>query len=66
MKHSIKRQLAVVFIGLTMLTIASCLLINSTLLETFYVNNKQHALMEVYGKINALDVLDSPDQEIPE
>ena len=66
MKHSIKRQLAVVFIGLTILTIASCLLINSTLLETFYVNNKQHALMEVYGKINALDVLDSPDQEIPE
>ena len=66
MKHTIKRQLAVVFIGLTVLTIASCLLINSTLLETFYVNNKQHASMEVYGKINALDMLDSSEKELPE
>lgn len=52
MKHSIKKQFAIVFIGLMAVTILCCWFINNTFLESFYMNNKQNALKEVYYSAN--------------
>ena len=48
MKHSIRRQLAGVFIVLMAGTILLCWFINSTFLQRYYVHNKQNVLLEVY------------------
>lgn len=52
MKHSIKKQFAIVFIGLMAGTILCCWFINSTFLESFYMNNKQNVLKDVYSRVN--------------
>ena len=52
MKHSIKKQFALVFIGLMVITILCCWFINSTFLESYYMNNKQNALKDVHNRIN--------------
>lgn len=52
MKHSIKKQLALVFIGLMAATIFCCWFINSVFLEAYYMNKKQNALMGVYSRLN--------------
>ena len=49
MRHSIRRQLAAVFIGLMTGTILLCWFINSSFLQKYYVHNKQNVLLEVYG-----------------
>lgn len=51
-KHSIRRQFALVFIVLMSATIFLCWLMNSVSLERFYLKNKQKALMTAYQKIN--------------
>ena len=53
MKYSIKKQFALVYIGLMAATILCCWFINSTFLENYYMNNKQHALLDVYARMNA-------------
>ena len=52
MKHSIKRQFAIIFIGLMAGSIMLSWFINSTFLEQYYIQNKQKALMLVYTAIN--------------
>lgn len=52
MKYSMKRQFAFLFIALTTGTILLCLLLNSTLLGTYYLNKKQNALVNAYYSIN--------------
>ena len=52
MKYSIRKQLTVIFVGLIIGTILLCFLINSTLLEHYYITNKEDALIEVYQTIN--------------
>mgnify|MGYP000917592025 CR=1 FL=1 len=52
-KHSIKKQFAGIFIGLMAGTILLCWFINSTLLESYYIQNKQKALQSAYERINA-------------
>lgn len=52
MKYSMKRQFAFLFIALTTGTILLCLLLNSTLLGTYYLNKKQNALVSAYYSIN--------------
>lgn len=52
-KHSIKKQFAGIFIGLMAGTILLCWFINSTLLEGYYMRNKQQALHSAYERINA-------------
>lgn len=52
MKYSMKRQFAFLFIALTTGTILLCLLLNSTLLGTYYLNKKQNALLNAYYSIN--------------
>ena len=49
MRHSIRRQLAAVFIGLMTGTILLCWFINSSFLQKYYVHTKQNVLLEVYG-----------------
>lgn len=52
MKYSMKRQFAFLFITLITGTILLCLLLNSTLLGTYYLNKKQNALVSAYHSIN--------------
>ena len=51
MKHSIRRQLASIFIGLMAGMILLCWLLNSTLLEKYYVINKQEVLLRFYEEL---------------
>lgn len=52
MKYSMKRQFAFIFITLITGTILMCLILNSTLLGTYYLNKKQNALVSAYYSIN--------------
>lgn len=52
MKYSLKRHFAVILISLVAGTILVCLLLNSTLLERYYTNNKINALIKAYATIN--------------
>lgn len=52
MKYSLKRHFAVILISLVAGTILMCLLLNSTLLEEYYINNKIKALIEAYDSID--------------
>ena len=52
MKYSMKRQFAIVFIGLMTGTILLCWFINNTLLEKYYLANKKEAIFTVYNRIN--------------
>ena len=53
MKYSIKKQLAIIFTTLITGTILVCLILNTTLLENYYVNKKTKALERAYNCINA-------------
>lgn len=52
MKYSMKRQFALIFTLLITGTILLCLLLNSTLLGKYYINNKKNALIKAYTSIN--------------
>lgn len=52
MKYSMKRQFAVVLLALVTGTILLCLILNTTLLGTYYINKKQKALVQAYVSIN--------------
>ncbi len=52
MKHSIRRQFATIFITLMTATILLCWLLNSTLLERYYIENKKEVLLAAYRSIN--------------
>ena len=52
MKYSLKRHFAVILISLVAGTILMCLILNSTLLERYYTNNKINALIRAYDSIN--------------
>lgn len=48
MKYSIRKQFAMIFIGLMSATILLCWFINSTLLGEYYIENKKKALENAY------------------
>lgn len=52
MKHSIKKQFAMIFIGLMALTILLCWFVNNTFLQMFYEKNRQDALNSAYQIMN--------------
>lgn len=52
MKYSLKRHFVIILISLVAGTILMCLLLNSTLLEKYYINNKVNALIRAYISIN--------------
>lgn len=51
MKYSMRRQFAYIFIGLMASTILVCWFINSTLLEKYYLRNKENAILSSYDRI---------------
>lgn len=63
MKHSIRKQFAVIFIGMMAATVALCWLLNSVFLETYYTKEKEKNLLEVYNLINQAAVDGSFDSE---
>lgn len=52
MKYSIKKQFAMIFIGLMSATILLCWFINSTFLGRLYIENKMKALKNAYAVVN--------------
>lgn len=50
-KHSIKRQFALIFIGLMAGTILLCWFINSIFLEEYYIRSKTKVILEAYDTI---------------
>lgn len=52
MRYSLKRHFVIILISLVAGTILMCLLLNSTLLEKYYTNNKINALIRAYLSIN--------------
>lgn len=52
MKKSIRRQIATIFIALVGTVLLVSILINSWFLESFYVKNKQDALIEIYKEMD--------------
>lgn len=56
MNHSIRKQFAIIFIGLMTGTILACLIVNNIFLEEYYLTNKQKALQGAYDKINLASV----------
>lgn len=52
MKHSIRKQLAAIFILLMIGTILLCWFLNSAFLEKYYISNKQNVLIDAYEKMN--------------
>ena len=54
MKHSIKTQLAVSFIALMALILGANFLINNFFLEKYYIYQKQHALVDIYEKLDQI------------
>ncbi|MBQ8592130.1 MAG: two-component sensor histidine kinase [Lachnospiraceae bacterium] len=52
MKYSIKKQFSLISIGLIVGTVFLCWLINSTLLEKYYLQHKQDALLIAYKQMN--------------
>ncbi len=48
MKHSIKRQVALIFIGLMAATLLICWMINNTFLQKYYEEERKKALIHTY------------------
>ena len=63
MKHSIRRQFAAILIALMTGTILLCWLLNSTLLEKYYIENKKDVLLEAYNSINNASNSGNTDSE---
>lgn len=52
MKKSLKRQIAIIFIGLVIVILLVSLLINSQFLGSYYILNKQAKLIALYEEMN--------------
>jgi len=63
MKHSIKTQFALIFIGLMAGTILLCWFVNNTFLEKLYMENKENQLLEAYYKLDLAFEKDDIDSE---
>jgi two-component system, OmpR family, sensor histidine kinase VanS len=63
MKHSIKTQFALIFIGLMAGTILLCWFVNNTFLERLYMENKENQLLEAYYKLDVAFVKEDIDSE---
>lgn len=51
MRHSIKRQMIIVFVGLTVCLLAVLLIINVWFLEPYYISNKEAEFITMYDKL---------------
>ena len=67
MKHSIKKQLALLFIALMAGLIGSCWLANNILFGKYYVQKKRQALVSAYDLVNAAgneNIMDTDDFQV--
>ena len=63
MKHSIKRQMTVVFSGLIIFILVMMFLVYSKCLETYYIMHKERDLLEVHKTVGtALAQLNREDE----
>lgn len=53
MKHSIKRQMIVVFVGLTVSILLALLAINVNFLEPYYISNKETEFVRLYEELKS-------------
>ncbi|EOS37162.1 hypothetical protein C804_00096 [Lachnospiraceae bacterium A4] len=51
-KHSIKQEIALIFITVMAGTIILCWVINNSFLEKFYIQNKKNAIKDAYYRMN--------------
>lgn len=51
-RHSIKQEIAMVFIAVMTGTLVFCWIINNSFLENFYIQNKKDAIKDAYHRIN--------------
>lgn len=51
-RHSIKQEIAIIFIAVMAGTIVLCWIINNIFLENFYIQNKKSAIKDAYFRIN--------------
>ena len=51
-KHSIKQEIALIFITVMAGTIILCWVINNSFLEKFYIQNKKNAIKDAYFRMN--------------
>lgn len=51
-RHSIKQEIAMVFIAVMMGTLVFCWIINNSFLENYYIQNKKDAIKDAYHRIN--------------
>ena len=66
MKHSIKRQMMTVFIGLILFMIIVFLVINGSFLEKYYISNKKAEFVKVYTMVQEGVENDTLSSETPE
>ena len=65
MKHSIKRQMITVFIGLLASMVLLLLIINVSLLEPYYISNKETQFRDMYEKLSqCMDKGTMEDKEV--
>ena len=64
MKKSIKKQFAVIFIGLMTGTIMLCWILNTVFLQSYYISDKEKALLKAYNWLNENDILQGEEFEI--
>lgn len=63
MKHSIKRQMTVIFAGLTVCILAMIFVLNACFLEPFYIQDKQKQFVEMYNSMQKKMVDGNSDLE---
>ena len=65
MKHSIKRQMITVFIGLLASMVLLLLIINVSFLEPYYISNKETQFIDMYEKLSqCMDKGTMEDKEV--
>ena len=52
MKHSIKQEIALIFMAVMVGTVVLCWIVNNSFLENFYIQNKKNAIKDAYSRIN--------------
>lgn len=52
MRHSVKRQMITVFLGLLVFLVAALFIINVRFLEPYYIGNKKTQFIEIYDVLN--------------
>lgn len=52
MRHSVKQQIAIIFIAVMAGTVALCWIANNIFLEKFYIQHKTNAINDAYVRIN--------------